>query len=262
MTIEEFYKEMDDEANRIADSLLSIKIFAEEKPGYRMYSLKKMLLNAQKYFEEIESQGFHGPIVIGIEQFDSSWSEDKALREIAELSVRFNKEIYLAVPSKDYSRIEDLIILMAEKEVSSWKHLKEMHKDDYVIRIVDQRRSNMFGYLKLFPTGNISLHMYRTELPEPIKTFQLDTTLLEEAKSFAKDRVNNQFDILQDIYAIDDRCFSDCFRMECGFAWLGKETIPYSTSEYFKEKSEYSVINKIMSLPQLKEFTDVSHSCT
>ena len=113
------------------------------------------------------------------------------------------------------------------------------------------------SFIKLYPTGEITLHMYWEELPAPIKVFQIDTVLLEKAKSFAKDLVNSICNTDKESYLCheDDRVFLECYRMECGFVWLGKKADPYITAEFFVKKSKYPIINEIMDLPQLAEFT-------
>ncbi len=115
----------------------------------------------------------------------------------------------LLFPLRDYVRIEDLIIQMAEKETALYKHFSELYKDDYIIRILDLHRNNRYGFVKLYPTGIISLHMFRKEPPEPVITFRLDTALFEEVKYFAKVYINNHYDISRNAYVVDDRCFFD-----------------------------------------------------
>lgn len=146
---------------------------------------------------------------------------------------------------------------MAEEKDAYWNHSKAMIKDDYVIRIVDQRKRSRQSFIKLYPDGKIALHMYRKELPDPIKEFQINTDLFEKAKCFAGNYVNNLCSTGTDLYSYheDDRVFLECYRMECGFAWLEKKAEPYSNAEFFKKKSKYPVINEIMALPQLVEFT-------
>ena len=250
-------KSIDEYQAKIVGSLLRIKTLPEEIPENRRFSVKKMLKNEKQFFKEIESLQYFAPIVLGIEQFDHSWTEKMILNKMAEINYRFNKDIYLAVPLRDQSRIDDLIISMAEEIEAYWNHNKAMFKDDYVIRIVDQRNRSKLSFIKLYPTGEITLHMYWEELPAPIKVFQIDTVLLEKAKIFAKDLVNSICNTDKESYLCheDDRVFLECYRMECGFAWLGKKADPYITAEFFVKKSKYPIINEIMDLPQLAVFT-------
>jgi hypothetical protein len=79
-------KSINEYQTKIVDSLLRIKTLPEEVPGNRRFSVKKMLKNEKQFFEEIESQQYFAPIVLGIEQFDTSWAEKKILDTMADIN--------------------------------------------------------------------------------------------------------------------------------------------------------------------------------
>ena len=119
---------------------------------------------------------------------------------MADLIDKYKKEIYLAVPIRDGFRIEELIISLAEETDALWKHNKAMITDDYIFMIVSQYAGSRNSFVKLYPTGDVSLHMFCGKLPDPIVTFRIETNLLEKAKSFARDYFNSVSDMDKDTY--------------------------------------------------------------